>query len=72
MDLCLGEKAKRRSAIAPDQGSLKGRLREIPEIRGRGKMVHGEILGDGRIRLIDYERRDPLTGKAAVKEISAE
>ena len=72
VDLYLRENAKSRPSFAPDPGSFKGRLREIPELRGRGKMVHGEILGDGRILLFDYERRDPLTGNAAVKEISAE
>lgn len=72
VDLYLRENAKSRPSFAPDPGSFKGRLREIPELRGRGKMVHGEILGDGRILLFDYERRDSLTGNAAVKEISAE
>ncbi len=67
IDLYLRENAKSRPFFAPDLRQYKEELRQFYEGRESRQNRHAEVLGDGRILVFDYGKRDPLTGNAAVR-----
>lgn len=67
-DLYLRENIKRRPQFAADQTPYKARIRAlVPDLRVLGTQVHVEVFRDGRVRLFDYRKRDPLTHNAWVE-----
>ena len=79
-DLYLRENVKSRPSFARDQSPYKTAVREFfrreedqpgylkdyhgYDYRQMSKMAHVEVMGDGRMVLFDYKRRDPLTYNA--------
>ena len=70
IDLYLRERVKSRPSFALDQRPYQTKLREILSLVGREK--HVEVLlawKESPIYLIfDYEKRDPLTKDAFIKQ----
>lgn len=79
-DLYLRENVKSRPSFAPDMSPYREELKPYRSTSEQKRHLHGEVMGDGRIVLFDYEKRDPLTynaqatvvgyaGKGRVREI---
>ena len=84
-DLYLRENIKSRPRFARDQSPYKGAVRDFfikerqnPEYlkayagcdaRQVSRMVHVEVLGDGKMILFDYRDRDPLSYNGKAVEI---
>lgn len=69
LDLYLREKLKSRPSFARDLRPEEKRIWAYRKQENISKTAHIEIFGDGRALLFDYEKKDPLTGNALVKEI---
>ncbi len=69
LDLYLREKLKSRPSFARDQKAEEKRIWAYRKQENIPKTAHIEVFEDGRVLLFDYEKKDPLTGNALVKEI---
>ncbi|MCB7319155.1 B12-binding domain-containing radical SAM protein [Lacrimispora sp. 210928-DFI.3.58] len=84
-DLYLRENIKKRPSFARDQSEYKDRIRVFFEqeyaaphylteytgydARQMSKMAHIEVMGNGKMLLFDYKKRDPLTNNAIMYEL---
>ena len=63
-DLYLREKVKSRPSFARDMSRYREVLKPFCGSAEQKRHLHAEVMGDGRIILFDYDRRDPLTYNA--------
>lgn len=70
LDLYLRERLKSRPSFAHSQKLYEKEVWEYRRMEKIPKTAHIEVEMDGRVLLFDYEHRDPLTGNAAVTDIS--
>lgn len=73
-DLYVREKVKRRPAFAGEEVMIK----HLPEFSGNRQLQYDthaeafeELLGEYRVLLFDYRKRDPVTGNVEVTDITA-
>ncbi len=70
LDLYLRENLKSRPSFAPSQKSYEKEIWEYRRHRKVPKTAHIEVFGTGEVLLFDYEKRDPLTNNAVIKNIT--